>query len=253
MKHLLFPILILAFSFSSFSQEDQKKWSIQAKLTPTLSFSNYTAGSDAPTLTFLADLSQKNAARRTHLTMGGSIQTSYWITNSLRVNSGLSYTAYGERYHTTFSDFAPTVLHVYTQKLHITNHYLGVPLSISAHFRNREKSSLYATLGCNFDFLIFKSEVLRTLLATHVDTSSTPQTQRSVELYDRQNLIDQGFYNGFSPSLSASFGVDLKINSKSQLRIGSHAQYMLRPYQASPIKHYFYNVGLDITYVFANW
>lgn len=251
MKFLTFSILFFTFSFSSFSQDTQKKWSIEASLTPTFSFSKYTAGNDSPYFTFFADLYQENEIRRSHTMLGGSIQASYWITNSLRVNSGINYTAYGAQYHTTEYDDAPTVLQVYTQRIINTNHYLGIPLSFSAHFLKKEKSSLYATLGCNFDFLIFKSQTFKTKLVYHM--TGGVSKGRNTYYTNREDLLSQGSLNGFSPSLSASFGVDLNINSKSQLRIGPHAQFMIRPYQVVPVKHYFYNIGLDITYVFANW
>ena len=251
MKLLFFTGIVFAISFSTFSQDDQKKWSLQANLIPSFSFSNYIAEIDSPIHDYIADLTQKNDVRRPHLTLGGSVQMSYWITNSLRINSGISYTGYGERYHTTFYDQAPTVLEVFTQKLHITEHYLGIPLSFSAHFLKKQKSSLYATLGCDFEFLIFESEVLRTRLVNHANNTDIPQ--RTFQFRGRNEKLDQFGVNGFSPSLSASFGIDFNISSKSRLRIGPHAKYMLRPYQEAIAKLYFYNVGFDITYVFTNW
>lgn len=251
MKYTLTTILFLTIGFSLFSQDIQKRWSLQGSLLPICNFSQYTPTQDYSFINFYADLSQKNQVRKPLLTLGGSVQASYWFTPSLRVNAGLSYAGYGERYHTISYDDAPTVLEVYTYKLDITNHYLGIPVSFSGHFLKKEKFSLYGTLGCNFEFLMFQSEVHRTTRVNYAMGGSS--SNRNVWFTNREYLVTQDYFNGFNPSLFASFGVSINKDSQSQMRIGPHIQYMLRPVQVHPINHHFFNVGLDLSYTIANW
>jgi hypothetical protein len=199
----------------------------------------------------MTDLLNKNIARRPQTTLGVSFQASYWIRKSHRVNLGVSYSGYGEQYYFALADQGPTVLEVFTRREKITNHYLGIPISFSSHFRTREKSSLYATLGCNFEFLLFNSEVINTRLVNHAN--DTGYRSRTVFFQSRDELLSDISLNGFNSSLSASFGVCLNAGKRSQFRIGPHAQLMLIPYRQSPVQHYFYNVGLEISHVFARW
>ena len=123
-----------------------------------------------------------------------------------------------------------------------TYHHIGIPVSSSFYLFNKSKIGIFASLGCQFDFLFFGSWVSRLKLSGEEEKIISQQ-----EKIKKEN--DAGF-NKFFPTVTASIGMDWIIGEKSTLRIEPIYRRTLTALDNSVLHEYHYNLGLNISFLY---
>lgn len=237
--HYLILLLIFGILTNTLrSQEEnaEETWKIGIHLSPEMAYRFLTADKDDESMQSLIE--SRNEWERPALLFTGGLSVEYKLSDIFSLKSGIHYTLRGE----SSIDLGDGM---YLEKCIYRNqyHYIGIPISASTYFMQNEKIKLFASVGAEMNFLYLISS-----RNTIKISGEEEKTEFKKELASESEWHD---YTIFNPSLMLSIGCDLKIGQKSTFRIEPIFQGSLLPLMDAPISGYYFNVGLNLGYVFS--
>ena len=246
MRSLVLLAVVIILGNVVLGQESSSKWALTYSVSPEYTLMQFDAGNAAPWHAFYAQSNQVNPNRRTKLNPGAGIGLEYRVTNRIRLNGGLLYSARGVKY----KEAASTVnnFQVYTSLVRSTEHYYGVPLNASIDWKRYQKVRFFSTLGVDFNFQFLRSVFERTRLVSHAADYTAITTSQGMETFGLDFLTDQNV-NIFSPAVRISTGVEVNVKTETRFRIAPTFRWGIRRYSNFFVSHYFHNLGVTFSLV----
>lgn len=243
----LLNLVILFVTTSCWSQEETtyKGWKFGAHFSPEYGYR--TLSGDTSVMIVNYTINQRNDWERPIFLYTAKLSASYRIGKRFAFQSGLQYSVRGERsidlglgpdYDYSVSGF-PIEVFIYRYRYH----YLSIPLSASYYFLNKKRFQLFVSTGVGINFLY---------LFTRRNTLKGYGTPESTEFKSIAIKKDNPTsYNLFNPSIDLSLGLDWIIGKRSSIRFEPTYRRSLREMVDAPIRGIYYNVGINIGYIYS--
>lgn len=221
---------------------DYKSWKLGVNVSPEMGYRFLKTDSNDTMVNYI--LTQRNGWEIPALMFSTGISIEYRISKLISIRSGVLYSLRGENSKDLGFGHDYNGFGTYVEKWIYRNRYhnIGVPIICSFHFLDKEKNQFFASIGVSLDYLYLRST--RNTMKIHNEEEETN--------FDKATISDDNYndYNIFNPSGLVSFGMDLKLGSKSTLRIEPNFKISFLPLLNAPIEAQYYNYGLNIGYLY---
>jgi len=242
LKYLSTNLIVLLISISNVTAQEStdsinhfKGWKFGINVSPEFAYRKLTTDSTDQIYQDIIGFRNDFEVPSMLFTIGVSAE--YRFSKILSLKSGMNYSLFGSK----TKDFG--IPGSYYEKFIQRDqyHYVGLPLNVKAYFKNLDRFHFFASAGGSFNFLVLRSTYITYKVSGEGEKHEFSKTKPEDDGYD---------YSYFNPSLEFSVGCDIKFGNHSILRLEPVYRRLMLPLLNTPIKGYFYNVGLNIGYLF---
>ncbi|MDX2361489.1 MAG: outer membrane beta-barrel protein [Crocinitomicaceae bacterium] len=236
----LLVLFTFFFGVSSFGQDDDtkdRKWKIGINISPEIAYRTLTT-SDPSSESFIE---YRDEIESSIFTLSGGLNIEYNITKRFAMRSGIQYLTQGEQYDFEIVGW-PIPNPSFPSKFIVVQryHYVGVPLIASFDFIQTDKVEVFLSAGALGTWMYRTSTK-----TTREYIDGTTETERE---HSDPSVSEWTEYQLFNVTALISLGSDIKLGSRSFIRLEPTFKYTILPIVDGPIQERHFNVGLNIGY-----